>query len=201
MTANPKSLSLDRVRQLLAPFDPQLSPALAGKLLVYLDLLLRWNSRTNLTAIRDPETIVLRHFGESLFTALQLPPGGGTLLDLGSGAGFPGLPIALARPDWQVTLAESQGKKAAFLQEAVRTLGVDVEVWSRRVELMPSARRFRVVTLRAVDTGESAVAEARMRVAEGGALFHLTSRTDEDERCIAIPGASRRVLHIENVLG
>src|SRR5580698_9229322 len=118
------------------------------QLSVYLDLLLKWNARTNLTAIRSPEDIVRRHFGESLFAAQHIEPHS-TLLDFGSGAGFPGLPIAILRPDIQVTLAESQNKKATFLREAVRTLGLQTEIWPTRVETMPPGRQFRTVTLRA----------------------------------------------------
>src|SRR5580698_9800537 len=102
--------------------------ALYPKLSTYLDLLLKWNTRTNLTAIRDPEEIVCRHFGESLFAAQHLDPAATTLLDFGSGAGFPGLPIALLRPEIQVTLAESQNKKATFLREVVRSLKRPTEV-------------------------------------------------------------------------
>ncbi len=92
------------------PTCPTRPRTLIPKLSLYLDLLLKWNARTNLTAIRDPEEIVRRHFGESLFTAAHLPAAQ-TLLDFGSGAGFPGLPIALFLPQLRVTLAESQNKK------------------------------------------------------------------------------------------
>src|SRR5665213_2921666 len=110
-----------RIAALLAPYlgHHPVAPTLYPQLSKYLDLLLKWNARTNLTAIRDPEEIVRRHFGESLFAARHLDPKTATLLDLGSGAGFPGLPIALLCPEIQVTLAESQNKKASFLREAV----------------------------------------------------------------------------------
>lgn len=153
------------IAELLAPYidapDAILAPFSA-----YLDLLLKWNARTNLTAIRDPEEIVRRHFGESLFAARHLDPGTPTLLDFGSGAGFPGLPIALLRPDIAVTLAESQNKKATFLREAVRVLGLKVEVWPSRVEDMPSGRQFHTVALRAVDRMETALAVAAPRASE-----------------------------------
>jgi 16S rRNA (guanine527-N7)-methyltransferase len=142
----------------------------------YLDLLLRWNARTNLTAIREPEAIVQRHFGESLFAARMLAKrlsAGAALLDFGSGAGFPGLPIQIYLPELRVTLAESQGKKAAFLREAVRTLGLKTEVWSDRVESMPMDRRFDCVALRAVDRMADAVSESKKRVAGGGTLAVL----------------------------
>ncbi len=100
-----------------------LDSAVAARFEDYLILLQRWNARTNLTAIRDEEDILRRHFIECIATAHALPFQAGTLLDFGAGAGFPGIPIALCCPEIHVTLAESQGKKTAFLREAVRTLG------------------------------------------------------------------------------
>ena len=84
------------------------------------DLLEKWNARINLTSIRRPEKILVRHFGESLFLAKTLPAGARWVVDVGSGAGFPGFPLAVARPEIQVTLVESVAKKAAFLKEAAR---------------------------------------------------------------------------------
>src|ERR1700723_3085155 len=121
------ALTESAIASLLTPYLPEIPPNLTAQLSTYLDLLLKWNARTNLTAIRDPEEIVRRHFGESLFTAVHLPAAQ-TLLDFGSGAGFPGLPIALLRSELHVTLAESQNKKATFLREAVRTLALQTEI-------------------------------------------------------------------------
>jgi 16S rRNA (guanine527-N7)-methyltransferase len=146
-------------------YSPTDWPTVYGQLAVYLELLLKWNARMNLTAIRKPEEIVRRHFGESLFAGAHLGQCG-TLLDLGSGAGFPGVPIQLMRPDVQVTLAESQGKKAAFLREVVRELGLRTEVWAGRVEAMPVDRGFDVVAMRAVDNMGAAVREAWTRVSD-----------------------------------
>jgi 16S rRNA (guanine527-N7)-methyltransferase len=168
------SLSSAQIAALLAPYDPEADALLLEKLSLYLELLLRWNERTNLTAIRTPEQIVQRHFGESLFAARHLPQVD-TLLDVGSGAGFPGLPIQLARPNLRVTLAESQHKKAAYLMEAVRLLEVPSEVWGRRVEEMPPARRFEVVTLRAVDRPREALTVGRSRLTAHGTLAWLTT--------------------------
>jgi 16S rRNA (guanine527-N7)-methyltransferase len=171
----PPALSPNQIAELLKPYLPSGTgepDALYGQLSVYLELLLKWNARTNLTAIRDPEEIVRRHFGESLFAAQHLGECA-TLLDFGSGAGFPGLPIQLLRPELCVTLAESQNKKSTFLREAVRTLGLKTEVWANRVEAMPASRSFDVVTLRAVDDMETAVAAAAVRVT--GRMALLTS--------------------------
>jgi 16S rRNA (guanine527-N7)-methyltransferase len=169
-------LTPDSIAELLHPYVDTATPCLphiSAQLAIYLELILKWNARTNLTAIRTPEEIVRRHFGESLFTAKHLGPCT-TLLDFGSGAGFPGLPIQLLRPDITVTLAESQGKKAAFLREAVRSLALPTEVWPGRVEAMPATRQFDIVTLRAVDNMNAAIQAASHRAARRIVL--LTTR-------------------------
>jgi 16S rRNA (guanine527-N7)-methyltransferase len=164
------SLTPDAIASLLEPYLSAAPSALCAQLSTYLDLLLKWNARTNLTGIRSPEEIVRRHFGESLFAAQHLGPCA-TLLDFGSGAGFPGLPIQLLYPNIAVTLAESQNKKAAFLREAVRTLNLMTEVWPSRVESMPSDRQFDIVTLRAVDQMDEALAAAAPRARHRIALL------------------------------
>src|SRR5271166_635770 len=153
----------------LAPLNPVLSERFEN----YLALLLRWNARVNLTAIRDEEGIVSRHFVESIACAQALPAGIRTLLDLGSGAGFPGIPIALCRPEIAVTLAESQGKKAAFLREALRVLELKATVYGGRAESLAGA--FDAVTLRAVDRMEAAVSVAAALLKPGGTLLVLTT--------------------------
>jgi 16S rRNA (guanine527-N7)-methyltransferase len=164
----PPALTPTEIADLLEPYRVGAGPTPEGlfeQLSVYLDLLIKWNARTNLTSIREPEEIVRRHFGESLFTARHLGDCA-TLLDFGSGAGFPGLPIQLWLPTLRVTLAESQGKKSAFLREVARSLGLDTEVWADRVEAMPSPQTFDVVALRAVDRMEAAVAAASVRASQ-----------------------------------
>jgi 16S rRNA (guanine527-N7)-methyltransferase len=183
-----------QIAALLEEYYPGPPEELVAQLSAYLDLLLKWNARTNLTAIRDPEEIVRRHFGESLFTARHLPDGE-TLLDLGSGAGFPGLPIQLARPELRVTLAESQGKKASFLREAVRTLALPTEVWGDRVEAMPANRLFDVVTLRAVDNPVAAIRLAAKRLLPDGAIVHLTTQPGPQGITLRVPGGDRLFLH------
>jgi len=177
---------------------------LARRFGVYAALLLRWNARINLTAVRDLEGILQRHFVESIVCARFLPAGVDNLLDFGSGAGFPGIPIALCRPEIAVTLGESQGKKAAFLQEAVRTLGLTSRVHGGRVEIL--GERFGCVTLRAVDRMGDAVRVAGGLVGgEGGYLVLLTTLPEREavERAAggefqwevkALPGSSERIL-------
>jgi 16S rRNA (guanine527-N7)-methyltransferase len=153
----------------LAPLDG----VLAGRFEDYLSLLLRWNARVNLTAIREEEGILRRHFVESIACARLLPAGIATLLDFGSGAGFPGIPIALCRPEIAVTLAESQGKKAAFLREAVRVLGVAATVHSGRADVLRKV--FDCITLRAVDKMGIAVQSAARLLRPGGWLALMTT--------------------------
>ena len=196
------TLSTDHIAELLAPYlgESTRPSSLYTQLSAYLDLLLRWNARTNLTAIREPEEIVRRHFGESLFTAVHLPAAT-TLLDFGSGAGFPGLPIQLYHPALNVTLAESQGKKASFLREAVRTLGLTTEVFASRVESMPAARTFDIVTMRAVDNMEAARTAALPRVNPGGYLVTLAgdAPTSSSITAIPMPASKQTQLLIETV--
>ena len=99
----------------------------------HLDLLLRWNKVLNLSAIRDPNEIRERHFSESLFLASHIPPGVWSIADLGSGGGFPGIPVAIARPESHVTLVESHARKSVFLREVSREMR-NISVLNQRVE-------------------------------------------------------------------
>ena len=164
-----------RIAELLTPFIGACeTPGLVRSISTYIDILLRWNARVNLTAIRDPDEIVTRHFGESLFVARRLFPtpdvgtAPGALADVGSGAGFPGLPIKLWAPHLSVTLIESNHKKATFLRELVRTLTLtDINIQNARVDTLPPAT-FDVVTLRAVERFEAVLpAAARLLKPQG----------------------------------
>jgi 16S rRNA (guanine527-N7)-methyltransferase len=152
----------------------------------YIDLLLRWNARINLTAIRQPEEIVTRHFGESLFAARHLFPQGRrerprsctpaeTLIDVGSGAGFPGIPIKGWATYINVTLIESNQKKATFLREVIRALTLtNIDVFPGRAEAYPNPPA-EVVTLRAVEHFDKTLPIATRLVAPGGRLALLIS--------------------------
>ena len=167
----------DRLNQLLEESGhAPLAPETAGKFTAYLTLLQKWNARTNLTAIRDSEGILSRHFLESILCAYTLPKNIVSLLDFGSGAGFPGIPITLIRKDLQVTLAESQNKKSAFLREAIRTLSLDVKVHSARAETLNT--RFDCITLRAVDNMAQAIPAAIELLNPTGWLAVLTTQQD-----------------------
>jgi 16S rRNA (guanine527-N7)-methyltransferase len=134
---------------LASRFGPcgELSPSVVSELFRHYSLLLRWNCRMNLTSISGLEEAVVRHYCESLFLGVQVPAGAVSVLDVGSGAGFPGVPMAILRPDCTVTLAESHRRKAVFLREATRHLA-NVRVAACRAEEV--AGRFDWVVSRAV---------------------------------------------------
>ncbi len=146
-------LSENRLRELLEPFELPLTANQLGKVDTYLELLLRWNRRVNLTAIRSPEECVTRHFGEILYLARWLELRG-TMLDIGSGAGFPGLALKIAFPGLSTTLLEPAAKKRAFLKEVARACEMEsVAVRPERLEeflRMGPPAAFDAVTSRAV---------------------------------------------------
>ena len=146
-------MELGVISELLAPYVEALAPRQLEQVTVYLDLLLKWNARMNLTAIREPENIVKRHFGESFFLARHIPADLPDLTDIGSGAGFPAIPINIYRPELQITLVEAQQRKATFLREVGRALNLDIEVKNSRVEelVRTHSRTASVVTFRAVE--------------------------------------------------
>ncbi len=167
-------LSDSAVRQLLVPFELELDSGQVRQLLNYLELLLRWNRRINLTALRDPAHCVSRHFGESLYVRRHLGLQG-TLLDIGSGAGFPGLALKIVFPELAVTLLEPVAKKRAFLKEVARGCGFQhVEVRGERLEdFAPRAGRpaFEAATARAVGQLDKLVPLAADCLRPGGRLL------------------------------
>jgi len=138
----------------------------------YLALLAKWNRTYNLTAIRDPLEMVSRHLLDSLSVLPHLPMSeGAALADVGSGAGLPGIPLAIARSEWRVTLNDSSQKKAAFLRQATIELGLsNVEVHEGRVEAWRPAARFEVVISRAFADLREFIARCSHLLAAGGTL-------------------------------
>jgi 16S rRNA (guanine527-N7)-methyltransferase len=222
---NRNLVELSRIAELLRPFlDPApesprpggaptvLLPAQLESISIYIDILLRWNSRINLTAIRQPEEIVTRHFGESLFAARHLFPAPeqcpeeiglhqAELIDVGSGAGFPGLPIKIWAPHVHLTLIESNQKKATFLREVVRALSLtNAEVFAGRAadfkaipSLPPpeppagSERSGAVVTLRAVERFDVILPAAADLVGPSGRLAILIGQTQLERTRHLVP--------------
>lgn len=177
------------------PPTPTLSAAQLRLISMYIDLLLRWNGRVNLTAIREPEEIVTRHFGESIFAARQLFPrpeaGAGTMahvIDIGSGAGFPGLPIKMWAPHVHLTLIESNQKKSTFLREVVRHLSLeDVEVFAGRAEAYLGTKGD-VVTFRAAEGFDSVLRIAVSLVCFHGQLAVMLGKSQLEQIRALVPG-------------
>lgn len=166
-------LLLDGARQV----GVSLSQDAADKLLLFREQLTHWNRKVNLTAITDPTEILEKHFIDSLAVVPQVT-GAMTLLDIGSGGGFPGIPIKLALPDLDVTLVESSGRKVAFLKHAVATLEMDdgIRAVEGRAQGRPLAEKIpiaEVVISRAVQAPDNWVPLGRAYVAEGGCLIAM----------------------------
>jgi 16S rRNA (guanine527-N7)-methyltransferase len=122
--AVPTVPSSDTIHRALAEFRLAANEQQVLQIQQYMGLLLKWNEAVNLTAIRDPLEILYRHFCESMFAASDVDLDKGRLADVGSGGGFPGLPLKIVRPELDLFLVESNVKKATFLAEAVRELGL-----------------------------------------------------------------------------
>ena len=206
-------MSPARIAELLHPFlgdSSQKQPQIAADISTYIDILLRWNSRLNLTAIRDPEAIVTRHFGESLFAArILFPDATGdrnhdraaaptndqrpatndrlSVADVGSGAGFPGVPLRLWAPEISLTLIESSHKKATFLRELARALTLtDINIQNVRAEIL-SPSSFDLVTLRAVERFDTVLPAAAALVKPSGRLALLIGSNQQDRAQNLLP--------------
>lgn len=139
---------LEAIPELSADIGP-----LSSRLLRYIELIAKWNSTHNLTSVRNPESMITRHMLDSLVILPHVSGPG--IVDVGSGAGFPGIPVALARPEWQVTLVESNQKKAAFLLQAVLELGLpNISVKQGRVEKIKLESKVDTVVSRAFSSLE-----------------------------------------------
>jgi 16S rRNA (guanine(527)-N(7))-methyltransferase RsmG len=150
--ALPVPPSSDTIRRALSEFKVAVTDVQIGQIQHYIALLLKWNDAMNLTAIRDPLEILYRHFCESMFGATLIPVGFGRLADVGSGGGFPGLPLKIVCPELEVCLIDSNVKKATFLAEVVRELALPEArvLVSRYEELDEEITPLDVVCSRAV---------------------------------------------------
>ena len=153
-----------------------LSEGQASKLLDYLDLLQKWNKAYNLTAVRDRPAMLVQHLLDSLSIVPHLPPG--DLLDVGSGGGLPGIPLAILQPDRSITLIDTVGKKVAFLKQAAMTLGLkNVSVVSDRIESWePPAQHvdgFKLITARAYATLATLIGQTRRLLAKNGGWYAM----------------------------
>jgi 16S rRNA (guanine527-N7)-methyltransferase len=157
-----------------------LPPALAEPLCTYLLLLLRWNRAYNLTALTDPQQMVTRHLLDSLAVLPWVR--GSRIADIGSGAGFPGIPLAIARPDWHIVLVDAVGKKTRFQRQVMLELGLTgVEAVHARVENYRPAEPFDTVISRAFAATRDFVTLAGHLAGPGGCLLAMKGRDPADE--------------------
>lgn len=124
----------DLFARVAAPFGVEVTPELTEKLDIYARLLVEWNEKMNLTAITDPKGIAVKHFADSLTAAAMMPAGEFSLIDVGTGAGFPGVPLALYRPDCRLTLLDSLNKRLTFLDAVCREVGLNATLIHARAE-------------------------------------------------------------------
>jgi 16S rRNA (guanine527-N7)-methyltransferase len=164
----------------------------AAPLLAYLALLLRWNRAYNLTAIRDPREMVAKHLLDSLAMHASvdaIAAAGGSLADLGTGAGLPGIPLAIVKPGLKVVLVEANGKKARFLREAVRTLPLaNARVVESRIEAFDAPAAFDAITARALATLPLILELGGHLLKPGGVLLAMKGTLPGDELAALLAG-------------
>jgi 16S rRNA (guanine527-N7)-methyltransferase len=200
------TISRDSIRRELAPFKAHPDDQACDRIGLYISILIKWNSKISLTSITDPTGILRFHFGESLFAASMLPITDGRLADVGSGAGFPGLPLKILSPAIDLSLFEPNLKKAAFLSEVTRELELaGVTVLKERYEKTTDhGLVFRFITTRALGQYEPLVHWASKHLEVDGRLTLWLG--EDDANAVArikgwnwlnsyrIPGTERRVL-------
>jgi 16S rRNA (guanine527-N7)-methyltransferase len=204
--SSPAPPSAEAVRRALLEFQITVDDTQVSQIQRYMTMLLTWNEKVNLTAIRDPLEILYRHFCESMYAAGAVPVETGRLADVGSGGGFPGLPLKILRPDLQLFLVESNVKKATFLAEVVRELELTKAsvIVSRYEELGEELAPLDVVCSRAVGEFGPFLEWARSeRVAAGQVVLWIGGRDLEEVRRISgwdwrepitVPHSLRRLL-------
>jgi len=174
----------DGISQLPLELDAARQDQLREKLLDYLALLFKWNKVYNLTSVRDPMQMVTHHILDSL-AAVPSFAGAANVLDVGAGGGLPGMVLAIARPDMQVSLIDTVHKKTAFLTQVKAELGLaNVTVYTMRVEQLQVAQKFDVITSRAFADLSDFVNWSGHLLAQGGQFIALkgTAPAEEQER-------------------
>jgi len=188
----------------LTPYGIAPDRRLRDQIRDYVSLLLLWNQKVSLTTIAKPEDIIRFHFGESFVVAKQVALENGRLADVGSGAGFPGIPIAMLFQDLEVTLIEASMKKAAFLSEVIRKLGLTNACVARKRLLDVDARGFDFITARALGPYEELLGWASRSLSRSGKLILWLGEDDAAriskekgwkwQEPVRIPGSRRRVI-------
>ena len=162
------------------------------KLLIFLELLEKWNRVYNLTAVRDPEQMVPRHLLDSLSVLPHLH--GARVLDIGTGAGLPGIPLALARPDLEFTLLDSNAKKTRFATQAMHALGLkNITIVQERVEKFHPAAKFDTLIARAFASIPDMLAASRHLCAPHGRFLVMKGVFPQEELAAVIDGYQAEV--------
>ena len=183
-------ISLDEFRELFAKGGMTVDEDMYGKFVKYADLLCEWNEKINLTAITDPEGIALKHFYDSVYPFVLVPPAeNAVLIDVGTGAGFPSVPLKIFRSDIGLTLLDSLNKRLNFLGEVSRTLSLEAELIHGRAEETarfikdgnPLRERFDIATARAVANLSVLCEYCLPFVRVGGSFYALKGKTGTDE--------------------
>lgn len=183
-----------------AQMSVALSPEQQDKLLEYLELFARWNAAYNLSAIRDPQQMLERHIIDSL-SVVNLC-GDGAIIDVGSGGGLPGIPLAIVHPDRPVTLLDSNGKKTRFLFQVASTLPLpNVQVVNERVEEFQPAQKFACVVSRAFASIVDMVNGSEHLLAPGGKFYAMKGKLPEDELSALPKGIKVERVHPLSVPG
>ena len=201
----PELLSVNTIAETLGAYGVTTSPASADAIRVYISMLLRWNSKISLTTVVNPVEILKFHFGESLFAMPKVPISNGRLADVGSGAGFPGLPLAMFLPDLEVVLIESNLKKVTFLAEVIRELKIgNVVVRRERVEDVREPSVFDFVIARALGSHHQLLKWSTRALKSNGKVVLWLGDADAESVSattgwhwagkIKIPESERRVL-------
>jgi 16S rRNA (guanine(527)-N(7))-methyltransferase RsmG len=206
VTDGGKALTTQTIRQQLSTFGVEVSGIQVVCIQQYIRILMQWNEKLNLTAIRDPLEMLVRHFCESMYGAVAVPIKSGRLADIGSGAGFPGIPMKILYPEIQLFLVESNIKKGTFLAEVVRELGLkDTRVLiSRYEELDEELTPLDVVCSRAVGdfgpflgwAGSEKVSAGKVVLWIGGRDLEEVKKSEgwEWQEPLAVPQSLRRYL-------
>ncbi|WP_323846141.1 16S rRNA (guanine(527)-N(7))-methyltransferase RsmG [Microbulbifer magnicolonia] len=189
-----------RLREAAAQLSVELSAGQQDLLLEYLALFSRWNAAYNLSAIRDPQQMLERHIIDSL-SVVNLC-GDGPLIDVGSGGGLPGIPLAIVHPERPVTLLDSNGKKTRFLFQVATTLPLpNVQVANARVEEFEPAQKFAAVVSRAFASVVDMVRGSEHLLAPGGRFYAMKGKVPEDELSALPKGIKVERVHPLSVPG
>jgi 16S rRNA (guanine527-N7)-methyltransferase len=203
-----RAVSNEQIKRALSVFGISPSSDQIGMVREYVLLLLKWNQTMSLTTVTDPDEILTRHFGESMFASKLLPVENCRLADVGTGPGFPGLPLKILSPTMELVLIESNNKKYAFLAEVVRALGLSgVEVIPKRFEqIRPETLRVNLVSARALGEFKQLLRWSAQALQTGGHVMlwlgadDLTRITNNPEwiwePATRIPDSQRRFILI-----